>query len=98
MIVVITKVNKEKVSYRDYGKGYIKVEFQNHYKPDETYITYISKENKNYQNWKGFKVGDILGNVELKDKNKNIIDADSKPILVGRELPQQLTINLKESE
>lgn len=92
MIVVITKVNKEAISYRDIGKGFIKVEFVNFYRRNEKYITYISKENKNYKNWKGFKVGDILGNIELKDRNKNIIDADSKPILVGYDKPTQLSL------
>ena len=39
--------------------------------------TYSGERYRNYDNWKDLRVGDRVGGLRWKDKEKNLIDADS---------------------
>lgn len=44
--------------------------------------TYSGPSYRNFDHWKDFKVGDSVGGLEWKDKNKKILDADSPVYLI----------------
>ena len=50
---------------------------------NKNYISYLSPKNRNFARWKKvLDVGTVLSNLKLWKPNRNIIDADSKFVLV----------------
>ncbi len=83
MVVVIIKVHPLKYSRSRRGETYKQVDFYSKHHPNRMFHTFLSPQNHNYKNWKGLRVGDIISDVELAEGETDLIDADSKPKLVG---------------
>lgn len=79
MIVIIIKIHPVTNSKTKPGEKYRLMEFVDAYDPEIKYLTYLNPGNGNYDNWKNLRVGDVIAEVELKDKEKGLIDADSQP-------------------
>lgn len=66
------------------GKKYRRVDFINFYNREVEYHTNINPENRNYENWKGMRVGDVLdGEILWKNEQQGLINADSKFVVIG---------------
>lgn len=50
----------------------------------ETGRTYSGQMYRNYQKWKGLKVGDWIDGLKWKSEEKKIFDADSLIVLIKR--------------